>query len=196
MEVRFCVLLPGLSWPPVVRSRHCPSLRSINRILFLCLIFRCSHQGCPSRPSRDSPGRGRKRRCPPIARKSLPTATARRCGADASNTADLIETGSTVSRRRGTCDGSLSQKNGLPIYRRSQLISRPREAWHARTGPDFGLTSRRQGPVVPPYVAILYSVATSESCSSRIRRRTVSRCSTSMSSRSGTVCSPPSTSST
>jgi hypothetical protein len=57
-------------------------------------------------------------------------------------------------------------------------------------------TSPCHGPVAPPYVAILYSVATSESCSSRIRRRTVSRCSTSMSSRSGTVSSPPSTSST
>ncbi len=58
------------------------------------------------------------------------------------------------------------------------------------------LTSKTHGPVAPPYVAILYSVATRESCNSRIRRRTVSRCAMSMSSRSGTVCSPSSTNST
>ena len=46
------------------------------------------------------------------------------------------------------------------------------------------------GPVAPPYVAIVNSVAARDSVSSRIRRRMVSRCSISMTRRSGTVPSP------
>ena len=117
------------------------------------------------------------------------------------------------------CHRSTTSRTGS-ICRRSQSVSPPASKTRRRTrttsgtrscpggtgrpavyGP-IGLRRGREpdppchGPVAPPYVAILYSVATSDSCSSRIRRRTVSRCSTSMSSRSGTVSSPPSTSST
>lgn len=104
---------------------------------------------------------------------------------------DQVDLSTLTTSSTSEADGTPTNPGNFRNAMQGCVAALPKVSTSQRTRPhEF------HGPVAPPYVAILYSVATRESCSSRIRRRTLSRCPTSMSSRSGTVCSPPSTSST